>query len=355
MQKIIDIDEFLELSGSFPIIDVRAPKEFLHAHIPGAINIPLFDDNEREKVGKLYKQKGRDEAILCGLELVGPKLGNLVREAKKAAVENKILVHCWRGGMRSSSMAWLLSTAGMDVKILSGGYKTYRRYVKSLFQKEAKIIVLGGMTGSGKTEILYELKKLNEQVIDLEGIAHHKGSAFGALGQEEQCSTEQFENLLFEEWKKLDLNKTIWLEDESQAIGKIRIPEEIFRQIREKPLINIIIPKELRINKLLNEYGNFDKELLINSILKIEKRLGGLNTKIAIESIKNQQINLAIDISLTYYDKAYLHGLSNRDSSKVHNLELNGIDPTENANRILVFCTNASFNSMKPLMTKSLK
>jgi tRNA 2-selenouridine synthase len=342
MVKHIDIEEFLELSENIPIVDVRSPKEYDHARIPGAFNIPLFDDKEREKVGTLYKQKGRDEAILCGLELVGPKLGNLVREAKKLSTDNKILVHCWRGGMRSGSMAWLLGTAGMDVKVLNGGYKTYRRHVKSLFQKQANIVILGGMTGSGKTEILAELNELGEQVVDLEGLANHKGSAFGALGQEEQCSTEQFENLLFNEWKKLDLEKPVWLEDESQAIGKIRIPEEVFVQIRENHLINVIIPKELRIQRLLKEYGNFDKELLVSSVLKIKKRLGGLNTAIAIDSINNQQIDKAIDFSLTYYDKAYQYGLSKRNQDKILNLELKQIDPKENASIILNFYKNSN-------------
>jgi tRNA 2-selenouridine synthase len=341
MVKHIDIEEFLALSENVPIIDVRSPKEYLHAHIPVAFNIPLFDDTEREKVGTLYKQKGRDEAILCGLELVGPKLGNLVREAKKLSTDNKILVHCWRGGMRSASMAWLLGTAGMNVKVLTGGYKTYRRNVKSLFQKQSNIVILGGMTGSGKTEILAELKKLNEQVVDLEGLANHKGSAFGALGQEEQSSTEQFENLLFNEWKKLNLENPIWLEDESQAIGKIRIPEEVFIQMHENQLINIIIPKHLRIQRLLKEYGNFDKELLISSVLKIKKRLGGLNTSLAIDSINNQQIDKAIDFSLTYYDKAYQFGLSKRNPDKIRNLELKQIDPKENAAIILNFYKNS--------------
>jgi len=335
MNKIIDIEEFLELSKEIAIVDVRAPKEYQYAHIPGAVNIPIFDDEEREKVGTLYKQKGRDEAILCGLELVGPKLGKLVREARKLTRDNKILIHCWRGGMRSSSMAWLLSTAGMEVSTLSGGYKTYRRYVKSVFEQEAQFLILGGMTGSGKTEILTEMRKQGEQVVDLEGIANHKGSAFGALGQKEQDSTEQFENLLFEEWKKLDFKKTIWLEDESQAIGKVRIPEEIFAKIRRSNLINIIVPKDLRINKLLKEYGEFDKELLINSVLRIKKRLGGLNTTNAIESIENNNVATAIDLSLSYYDKAYHYGLSKREPSSIHDLESDTIDPSKNANKII--------------------
>jgi tRNA 2-selenouridine synthase len=337
MNSNIDIEQFLELSETTPIIDVRAPVEYNHAHIPGAYNIPLFSDEEREKVGTLYKKTGRDEAILLGLELVGLKLGDLVRSAKKISRENKILVHCWRGGMRSSSMAWLLNTAGIETKVLNGGYKTYRRYVKSQFEKKAKLAILGGMTGSGKTEILKHLHQNGQQFIDLEKLANHKGSAFGALGQEEQCSTEQFENLLFQQWIKLDLSKVTWLEDESQAIGRIRIPEEIYNQIRESALIQIIIPKQLRINRLNEEYGSFEHDLLINSIERIKKRLGGLNTNLATEAIHNQDIKKAIDISLAYYDKAYLFGLSKRTKESIYDLPLDGIDPKINAQKVLQF------------------
>lgn len=340
MNNRIGITEFLNLAENLPVIDVRSPKEYSHAHIPGAFNIPLFSDEERARVGTLYKQKGREEAILCGLDLVGPKLGDLVRESKKIAKDNQVLIHCWRGGMRSESMAWLLSTAGLITKTLTGGYKTYRRHIKSEFEKKAKFIVLGGMTGCGKTEILIELQKKNEQVIDLEGLANHKGSAFGSLGQQEQCSTEHFENLLFNIWKKMNLNQTIWIEDESQAIGKIRIPEEIFAQIRQSHTISISVPKHLRINRLLKEYGNFDKELLIQSILKIKKRLGGLNTSNAIEAINNQDIATAIDISLNYYDKTYRYGLERRENHSIHQLDLEDIDPKINADRILAFEQN---------------
>jgi tRNA 2-selenouridine synthase len=337
MQQKIEIEEFLELAENIPVIDVRSPSEYQHAHIPGAYNLPLFNDSERARVGTLYKKTGRDEAILLGLEIAGKKLADLVQAARKIAPGKKILIHCWRGGMRSSSLAWLLNTAGFETKVLNGGYKSYRRYIKSQFSRKAKIVVLGGMTGSGKTEILQELAKMNQQVIDLEKLAHHKGSAFGALGQEEQYSTEQFENLLFNDWKKLDLNKISWIEDESQAIGQIRIPEEIYLQMRQSPLVFIKMPKGLRIERLNKEYGDFDKELLINSIERIKKRLGGQNVNLALEAIKSNDIKKAIDISLTYYDKAYLYGLSKRNIKSVFECEINQLNPEENARVVLDF------------------
>ena len=273
MSTIIDIEAFFELAESTPVIDVRSPKEFLHAHIPGAFNLPIFSDEEREKVGICYKEKGKDPAILLGLELVGPKMADLAKAAKKLAVNNKLLVHCWRGGMRSSSMAWLFNTIGIETFTLNGGYKTYRRYIKSYFAKPFKLVVLGGMTGSGKTEILKEIRKLDVQVIDLEGLANHKGSAFGALGQLEQNTTEQFENNLYQELVQLDSKKTIWVEDESQTIGKIWIPEEFFNQMRNCTVIRINVPKEKRINWLVEGYGGFDPELLRDSIQRIKKRI----------------------------------------------------------------------------------
>jgi tRNA 2-selenouridine synthase len=337
MNQLIEIEEFIALRELTPVIDVRSPKEYKHAHIPGAINIPLFDDNERELIGTLYKNEGRNQAILAGLERTGPKLVKFVRQAQQAAPGNKLLLHCWRGGLRSSSMAWLLSTAGLDVKVLNGGYKSYRRFARECFQQKANIIILGGKTGSGKTKILHEIEALNEQVLDLERIARHKGSAFGALGQEEQCSNEQFENLLFDQWYKLDLSRPVWIEDESQAIGKIRIPSEIFLQMRQNNLICINLPKTERIAMLLEEYGKFETGMLIDSVLKIRKRLGGLLTSKAIEAIQQGDLAFAIDVSLDYYDKAYAYGLSKRDQSNVHHLELEYANPKENALQVLRF------------------
>lgn len=337
MNTSIDIVKFLEMREEIPVIDVRSPAEYAHAHIPGAYSLPIFSNEERAEVGTCYKKEGRDKAILLGLRLVGPKLAYFAEEAIRLAKNNKIIVHCWRGGMRSSSMAWLFSTAGVETFTLEGGYKTYRRYVKESFAKNAHLVVLGGMTGSGKTEILKEIALLNQQVVDLEGLANHKGSAFGALGQKEQCSTEQFENNLFEEWKKLDLEKPIWIEDESKTIGKIGVPEELYFQMRKSGVINIVVPIDERIKWLVSEYGVFTAEELRQSIIRIQKRLGGNNTKVALEAIENEQLNEAACMVLVYYDKAYQYGLSQRNGQSISTLELQGINHAENAKEVLSF------------------
>src|SRR3989339_1355584 len=195
MPKIISVAEFLKRGNSLPIIDVRSPGEYEHAHIPGALALPLFSNEERAEVGTIYKQRGRVQAVQKGLEFVGPKLKDFTKFALKLN-SDELLIHCWRGGMRSSAMAWLLETVGINCSLLKDGYKAYRNHVLESFDLPYKILLLGGYTGSGKTEILSALKEAGEQVVDLEGLSNHKGSAFGALGQGIQPSSEQFENTL---------------------------------------------------------------------------------------------------------------------------------------------------------------
>jgi len=239
--------------------------------------------------------------------------------------------------MRSGSMAWLFQTAGLNVEILEGGYKAYRQFIKREFAKQANITILSGSTGSGKTDILKELQKLGEQIIDLEGIAHHKGSAFGAIGEKKQHSTEQFENNLYTAWAKLDLTKRIWVEDESKAIGLNHIPDEIFLQMRQAPVIKINVPKEVRIKRLVKDYTYADKEILIYHLNRIQKRLGPNETKIAIESVQNGDMTYAVNLSLTYYDKAYNYGLLKRELRTVSELNLTEDNPKKTAKKLVLF------------------
>lgn len=310
--KNITIEDFLREREITPVVDVRSPAEFKKGHIPGAHNIPLFSDEERAIVGTKYVQESRYSSVVAGLNMVGPKLSSFVEAATKIAPHGKLLVYCWRGGMRSSSMSWLLNLAGINSKTLIGGYRSYRRYAKEYFLKPFNFVVIGGMTGSGKTEIILQLPEHGQQIIDLEGIANHKGSAFGAIGQKPQPATEFFENLLFEDLLKLDRNKHIWVEDESKAIGSVFIPQEIFTQMLASPVIAIERPIETRIKRLTAEYTNCNPQLLIDSTNKIAKRLGGDNVTKAIQSIEQGRFEEAVGISLRYYDKAYQFGLGNK-------------------------------------------
>ena len=254
MAESIQIEQFLSLSASHPVIDVRSPSEFSQGHIPGALNIPLFDDQERKVVGTAYKQVNKEAAMYLGLDFAGKKLVKLAKEGeKKAGREKTLLVHCWRGGMRSKSMVWLFETMGLTCYLLEGGYKSYRKLVHNAFEKPLNLVVVGGRTGSGKTDILYQLENAGEQVIDLEGLAHHKGSAFGALGEHPQPSTEQFENNLCQKLSGLDRQKITWIEDESRNVGKCVIPGEVYAQMKESRLLFLDISRELRASHLIKQ------------------------------------------------------------------------------------------------------
>lgn len=183
IQKLT-IEDFVAVANTGIVIDVRSPDEFAHAHIPNAVSLPLFNNEERALVGTTYKQKSREQAIKVGLPLFGNKMLPMVESVEKWVEEfqkkNKtttttIYVHCWRGGMRSAAVAWLLDLYGFKVCQLIGGYKVYRNWVLAQFAKNYTLKVIGGYTGSGKTEILHELKKQHQSVIDLEGLASHKG------------------------------------------------------------------------------------------------------------------------------------------------------------------------------------
>lgn len=327
MSKKVGVEEFLKLGENIPIIDVRSPKEYEAAHIPGAINIPIFDNEERKQVGIRYKQAGRDYAVQLGLEYVGPKMADFAKQARKLAKNKELLVHCWRGGMRSGSMAWLFEMIGLQVSLLEGGYRAYRQYIRAQFDRPIPIYILGGYTGSGKTEILYELQKQGEQIIDLEGLAHHKGSAFGTIGQEPQPSNEQFENNLAYEWMKLDFSRPVWIEDESVTMGRCGIPQNLFKKMRDTEVFKIVIPKSIREERLVKEYANGDMEGLRNALERIYKKLGGLRAKQALEALDKSDFLQVADITLDYYDKAYGFGISKRDQELVYEIHISEDHP----------------------------
>lgn len=335
MIKYCDTAEFIDYSLEYPIIDVRSPAEFEEGHIFNAYNIPLFDNEERKKVGIRYKKSGKEHAILLGLDIVGPKLTAFVKQLKKITNKKDILLHCWRGGMRSQNMAWLFDMTGFNVFVLNDGYKAYRNYIRNYFEKKANIIILGGMTGSGKTDILHYVEKFGEQVLDLEKIANHKGSAFGNLGA--QPTNEQFENNLFEFYKKFNINNPIWLEDESRSIGGVSLPSPLFMQMKDANVIKIELDKKVRINRLVKEYADADVEVLKDSVNRISKRLGGLNTKNCIDSLDNNDFSTVADISLIYYDKAYNFGLEKREDNKIYSIKLEQDIPEKNARKIIDF------------------
>ncbi len=320
------------ISSGLPIIDVRSPGEYKQGHIPGAINIPLFSDEERAQVGIVYKQKSEKAAVELGYKIVNPKLKSFVSESLLVAPDRKLVVHCWRGGMRSNSFAQHLSENGFtDVKLITGGYKAYRGFVSDFLSKSFNIYLLGGYTGSGKTYILKELKKLGHQVLDLEGIAHHKGSAFGSIGEDDQPSSEMFENLLFSELRNSNFSLPVWIEDENVNIGKVVIPAQFFSQMQEAKLFFIDIPKEERAKHLVSEYTNCDIRLLAEPITRISKRLGDQNARMALQLLESRNFYEVALISLSYYDKAYLKVKQTHDSKNVIQIPMNSVSHYKNA------------------------
>jgi tRNA 2-selenouridine synthase len=335
MIKKLEVIDFLKAAENIPIIDVRTPSEYEYGHIVDAHNIPLFTNEERAIIGTTYKKIGRHPAILQGFELIGGRWAEYLRQAEILSPEKKILVHCWRGGMRSGAMAWALSMYGFEVGLLVGGYKAYRKICRASFEKEYPLIVLGGKTGSAKTETLQQMSMQGEQVIDLEYLAQHQGSSFGSMGKMIQPSQEHFENLLFSDLDKMDCSKRIWVENESILIGKMVIPVNIYRQMKACTVIQMNIPIEERITFLNNVYGKLDKEFLKESTIKIAKRLGPLSTKETLAAIEEGRMKDFIRNVLFYYDKTYNHGTSNRVKSTIFELDLDRIDPVGNAKKVI--------------------
>lgn len=336
MPESIDIHKFLELRTQLPVLDARSEGEYAHAHIPGAISLPLLNNEEREKVGTCYKQKGREEAVLLGFDLVGGKFGEYIRKAK-AITNSEIIVYCWRGGMRSNIMAWLLENAGMKVHVLQGGYKTYRHWTLNEFAEQLNLLVLGGKTGSGKTEVLHEMKKAGEQVIDLEALAHHRGSAFGALGRPAQPTTEQFENNLALELLQINRKKILWLENESSKIGGVKIPDGIYNKIRATTVVEIEIPLDKRIENIARDYAAFPKDKLAEATKRIEKKLGNKNMNDGLNYLNENDFYNWIKILLDYYDKAYTFSKSQRVPGTVLNIPVTTENTAKIADTVISF------------------
>lgn len=331
----VTMADLLVLPTAVPIADVRTPAEFRHGHIPGAFNLPIFSNEERVQVGTTYKQAGKEAAILLGFDLTGNKWSDFIRQALEAAPDKKIAVHCWRGGMRSGAMAWALNLYGFDVYLVQGGYKSYRRWALRQFEKSYRLRVVGGMTGSGKTALLQQLRAAGEQIIDLEALAQHQGSAYGSLNRLVQPTQEQFENNLAHELSALNSRERIWVEDESISIGKRYVPKPFWNQMQQAVLLNLQVAPGQRVQNLLAEYGTLDKEFLVAATEQIRKRLGPEQTKQAIAAIREDRMEAFIQLLLVYYDKTYRNGMAKRAADLIFQVPLEGQDMAQNVARVL--------------------
>ncbi|MEO7393315.1 MAG: tRNA 2-selenouridine(34) synthase MnmH, partial [Chitinophagaceae bacterium] len=301
--------------------------------------------------------------IKIGLDYFGPKMRKIVEDVESFVKRQEsgltthdsrlILIYCWRGGMRSGAVSWLLDLYGFKVYTLSGGYKKFRNYVLETFSLPFQLKILGGYTGSGKTELLKTLQQKGETIIDLEGIANHKGSAFGNIGLPKQPRQEMFENLLGCQLRGVwspaklptpatetqHLTTSIWFEDESQRIGQVNIPKHLWNTMRQSKVYFLDIPFEERLRYIVQEYGQLEEENLIDAIDRISQKLGHLNAKNAILALKEGKITISFGILLNYYDKFYFKSLHNREdiNSLLQTIECKSVIP-ENVNKLLLHC-----------------
>lgn len=278
-----------------------------------------MDDEDRRIIGTAYKQHGQDYAIELGFERVAPKLLTLFKEGKGHLTKKSDLMKflCWRGGMRSGFVARLFESFGFKTATLQGGYKTFRRYVAKTFDEldtasAPCFHVIGGMTGSGKTSALLRLRDRGEQVIDLEGLAGHRGSSFGRVGLSAQPSTEHFHNTIAYLLRSFDFSRPIWIEDESRLIGNCYLPVPLHQKILSSPFFLLECPLEERLDNLMNDYGSASEQELIEATQRIAKRLGSQKAKDIVTLIQEGNRREAVRLVLSYYDDAYQRCLSQR-------------------------------------------
>ena len=309
------------------VIDVRSEMEFSKGHLPFAINIPILNNEHRPLVGICFKQKGQAQAIQLGHELVDPIKGQLQARWLSAARGKNLYIYCWRGGLRSNISGLWMREVGLKPAILAGGYKGVRKQVLSQFSLEHKFLVLSGLTGSGKTVFLNKLNQ--ERRIDLEGMAKHRGSAFGG-SYKNQPAQQTFENILA--FELVRAASPFILEDESRLIGKIKLPDNLFAQMMNRSVVVMEIEIEKRVENIYREYI-WDSllspselfQFMSNNLMKIRSRLGGkrfievstllkksfaeMNLQLA-KSYHKEWIHLLL---IYYYDPPYLRNLEKNE------------------------------------------
>ncbi len=302
-----------------PLIDTRTPEEFAEATIPGAVNVPLFSNEERARVGRVYHREGAATARLLSVDLVAPRIPALVRDVMRYCGDDRTsaIVFCWRGGERSRAVATFLRLAGIPARQLEGGHKAFRAHVRQFYEKRqwGRLLVLRGLTGVGKTRFLLKLRECGHPVIDLEGLANHRGSAFGALGCAPQPSQKMFEALLWDELRHIGLSQYALAEGESRNIGKCRLPAEVYASLQEETSLWLHASAEMRVKRLLEDYPAVEqcREQFRGPIQALRRRLGGERVERLLALLdRGDWESLAHDLMLYYYDPLYRHTLPQR-------------------------------------------
>jgi tRNA 2-selenouridine synthase len=323
-EKMFRTVDYRDLNGKYILIDVRSPGEYKEATIPGAVNLPLFDDEERKNIGYVYVNESTEKAKKLGVEAVSKKLPMIYEQVAALDKEyDKLMFFCARGGMRSSSLCSLLGTLGVSAYKLSGGYKGYRSFINEELPKvneQVKYIVLRGKTGTGKTELLKGLKSKGMDVLDLEEAANHRGSLLGSVGLGKVRSQKQFEAIVYETLKNRKTDY-VFVEGESRRIGNIIIPEYIYNGMTKGVHILIEADLEFRAKLILEEYLNSE-----NAVKDILKALELLGKHISQENIdkytalvhQGQYEEVAKELMVKYYDPMYLNGINKYEYNLQH-------------------------------------
>jgi tRNA 2-selenouridine synthase len=298
------------LLESHLLVDVRTPLEYAEDHIPGAINVPLLSNEERVVIGTLYKQQGPHAARERGLELTARRFPEIVRTIAQSADGRPILVYCWRGGLRSKTVTSILDLAGYQAEQLIGGYKSFRNQVDGYFHPftpEAPLVVLHGMTGIGKTTFLLQLKEKGCSVIDLEGLASHRGSAFGQLGLTQDLSQKRFETMLWDELRKAPAGLPVIVEGESERIGRVSLPGDFYQKMGAGIRVWCSATLETRVQRLIEEYGLPEyKEDMAVALQRIRKKLGGKICDELAGHLERWELEPFMKgLVCDYYDKVY--------------------------------------------------
>lgn len=325
--KLTDLFDQQE-KGNHTLIDVRSPKEFNEATIPGSINIPIFTTEERAEVGTLYKQVSQEAAKERGLEIFSAKLPTFINEFKK--IDTPMTVFCWRGGMRSKTAATVLDLMGIHANRLHGGIKSYRGWVVAELEKETfkpDLYVLNGHTGCGKTIMLDKLAAKGYPVIDLEKMANHRGSIFGQIGLEPN-KQKKFESLLVQDMKKFADEPFVFIEGESKRIGKVSLPDFLYNKKEESTQLFIDLPFERRVDIILDEYHPTDyPDMFIEAFHLIKKHI---HTPIATEiedALQKMDYRIAIKFLLEhYYDPRYDHHVNKYEDGQVFPIKASTVD-----------------------------
>jgi len=353
--KRVELDYILNNGiSSFNLIDVRAPIEFKEDNIPTSINIPLLNDEERSIVGTIYKQKGSSEAKLKAVDLVSPKLPDIIRKIKKAIENGKeTIIYCWRGGDRSETMAALAKLAGLNVNKLTGGYKVFRKHVFNFFNERLAnnykpiLIILYGPTGSAKTKILQELENINYPVLNIENCACHKGSSFGFIGEPEfeNITQKKFESKLWYSFYKNKFPNYLITEGESKKIGKVTIPDSLFKLFKNGISILMEPSFEFRVNYTLKTYLPYtDKSSVLTALNHIKKYLGTKNVELLFNYFEKKHFYDFVNLLLkNYYDPLYKKSFPKKVDYKVsYNSIDEGVKSVKEIIDLYLFSTNTA-------------